>query len=85
MDHYYNLFATMLLIISPLSRTCYEDNKVHVLLQSSDVKILLELQVKHSGYIGAICAAPLALKYHGILCKKVKMTSHPLAKSQFEG
>lgn len=51
--------------------------------ESSDVKKLLEIQLQHSCHIGAICAAPIALKSHGIIQKETRMTSHPAVRNIF--
>ena len=49
---------------------------------SSDaVKNVLEQQVKTGGLIAAVCAAPIALKAHGI-CKGKQLTSYPAFKEE---
>lgn len=53
--------------------------------ESPGVKQLLDIQVEHSCHIGAICAAPLALKSHGIITERNNITSHPAVQGQFEG
>lgn len=52
-----------------------------LLFQSTKVGKLLEEQEKENRVIAAICAAPTALKAHGIAIKK-QITSYPAMKNQ---
>lgn len=56
----------------------------NTLAASSAVKKLLDIQVQHTNLIGAICAAPIALKSHSIK-QGSKITSHPSVKEKLEG
>ena len=60
---------------------------MHVLLlynQAATVKELLQDHDKAGKVIGAICAAPIALKAHGIGLEK-KITSYPSLQDKLEG
>nr|XP_039271764.1 Parkinson disease protein 7 homolog [Styela clava] len=54
------------------------------LAESDGVKKLLEMQIQHTNLIGAICAAPIALKSHNIKPGS-NITSHPSLKDKLEG
>jgi len=54
------------------------------LAQSSKVGEILRNQEKCGRWVGAICAAPIALQAHGVFRHR-QLTSHPSVKEQLQG
>ena len=56
-------------------------SSLHFHIQSVTVGELLKLQEKRDAYVACICAAPIALKSHGVGTGK-KLTSHPAVQKE---
>lgn len=55
----------------------------HRLAQSAKVGEILRRQEESGRYVGAICAAPIALRAHGVFRNR-QLTSHPSVKEMLE-
>lgn len=64
-----------------MGHCCIDVGKKNNLFQSNEVGTILRAQHESGRYIAAICAAPIALKSHGI-APGILVTSHPSVKTK---